>query len=687
MLRRWMPDLVDVLPAALAVLALVLLSDHEAGQEATAWYPAALFLLLALAVAVIAGRNGAPTLSRLNWCAIGLLAAFTAWCFVSILWADVAATAWEGADRMLLYLVVFALFSLCRWRPATAAGALGLYALLLAVVGALTLLRLTNADDPAQSFVDGRLVAPAGYANAAAALFLGGLWPALALAARRETPWPLRGLLLAAAGLFVQLALMTQSRGATIILPLVLLLLVALGPARLRLLAVIALVAAASVLTAPAVLDVYDVVRSGTDPAAAIDDATRSIALACLGLAVVGSALALLDNRRRLAPRVREATSRAVLVIAVVAALGAGAAAVVAVGNPVSWTQDRWDDFKGGYDDNFEASRFTGDIGSNRYDFWRVGLGTSFAEAPLVGQGADNFATDYLRERQSAEEPEYPHSLEVSVLAGTGLVGALLFLGFAGTAVVAAARGLRRQGSGLGRAAAGAAIAAFTYWGLHASGDWLAAFTAVTAPAFAWLALAGTMPAPATELETAPQRSTGAGARRALLAAFVVVAAVAAVSLVPPWFAAKDSSRAVDLSAADPAAAYELLDRAASSNPLSAEPAVLAGSIAAREGDLERATEQFGEAIDRDPDNWYALLMLATVRAETSAQGSGAGSAALLARALAANPHEVLLQRASRRAEAGHSLGLAEIERELVGRVCDRVGPAAGGPCSNAPQS
>ena len=44
--------------------------------------------------------------------ALGCLAAYTALSFLSILWAAVPGDAWEGANRTLLYLLVFALFAL-----------------------------------------------------------------------------------------------------------------------------------------------------------------------------------------------------------------------------------------------------------------------------------------------------------------------------------------------------------------------------------------------------------------------------------------------------------------------------------------------------------------------------------------------------------------------------------------------
>ena len=43
------------------------------------------------------------------------------------------------------------------------------------------------------SLISGRLAEPTGYPNAVAALFVGGFWPAIYLASRRETPWPAAG--------------------------------------------------------------------------------------------------------------------------------------------------------------------------------------------------------------------------------------------------------------------------------------------------------------------------------------------------------------------------------------------------------------------------------------------------------------------------------------------------------------
>ena len=70
--------------------------------------------LLAIAVGVLGLRPAA--ISAPVKVALAALAAYTALSFLSILWADVPGDAWEGANRTLLYLLVFALFA-C-WPPA-----------------------------------------------------------------------------------------------------------------------------------------------------------------------------------------------------------------------------------------------------------------------------------------------------------------------------------------------------------------------------------------------------------------------------------------------------------------------------------------------------------------------------------------------------------------------------------------
>ena len=86
---------------------------------------------------------------------------------------------------------------------------LGLFVFGIAAIGVVAVF-----GDGASTFVDHRLAAPTGYPNASAALFLGALPLAVALAARRDVPGVLRVLALVAAGLLAQLAVLAQSRGS-----------------------------------------------------------------------------------------------------------------------------------------------------------------------------------------------------------------------------------------------------------------------------------------------------------------------------------------------------------------------------------------------------------------------------------------------------------------------------------------
>lgn len=680
----------DLIPGLLAIGVFAVWSQLEGGFEQTVWYPGTLFLLGALVATGVALRRRVGELPRLTLLAAALLAGFTLWSFLSILWADVPGDAWDGANRTLLYLVVFLLFALPRWRPGAAATLLGIYSAALAVVATITIVDLLSTADPATMFIGGRLIEPAGYQNAVTALLIGGAWPALLLSSRRETPWPLRGFFLAVAGLLVQLALLPQSRGAAIVLPFALLLWFAIVPSRLRGLAVIVPVAAVTLVSAPRLLDVYDAVRAGSDVDATLDRAATAIGLGCLALLVLGTAFALLDERLRLSPRIRLLAGRTALALACVAAFGGTVVALASIGNPVSWAGDRFEDFKGGYDDGFEANRFTGDLGSNRYDFWRVGLGTSLADSPILGAGADNFATDYLAERRSNEEPRYPHSLPIRVLAGTGLVGGLLFAGFLIAAVLAAVGSLRRQAPGPGRALAAAMLVAVAYWFMHSAGDWLWSFPAVTAPAFAWLGMAGTLtPTPATSrgrsraaagagrggahAATGPPSPPRRGGLRSGIAigAAAMLCALAVASLLAPWLSARFVQSATGSWIADPDGAYEQLDRARALNPLSAQPDLVGGAIAGRYEDLPQAQKRFVAALEREPENWYALLELGVT---SSLAGDRAEALSYLGRAKALNPLDPLIGEAERRVEAGRVVTFSQIDRGLQGRLCERLG-------------
>ena len=290
------------LPFGLVTVAILLWWAADGGGYApTAWYPGALLFLALLAVVVVSPRRRTRPAPRAR-AAVALLAAFTAWSFLSITWAGVQGDAWDGANRTLLYAVVYATFALLWWRPPEAVLVLGLFVLGTAAVGGIAL-----AAEGAEAFNGNRLAAPTGYENASAALFLMAFWPAVALAARPEVHWAVRSLLLAAGGLLLQLALLAQSRGSLVAGGIALLVLVLVSRDRFRLLAVLLLLSAAVAAT---LVPLLEVVAAGSEAEVrrAVGAERVAVALSTLALLLLGALLFFVGQTgrvRRSLPQLR----------------------------------------------------------------------------------------------------------------------------------------------------------------------------------------------------------------------------------------------------------------------------------------------------------------------------------------------------------------------------------------------
>jgi tetratricopeptide (TPR) repeat protein len=656
----------EILTGGTAAAAFAALTLAEGGTPVTSSAPAALFLVGLAAVVGIAYRL-APPAPRAAAVAWGCLAAFTLWSFASIAWAESGADAWEAANRCVLYLAALTVFLLPAWRSVSAAVVVGAYSVAIAAIALGTLIAAAGSADPALDFIDGRLTEPTGYQNATAVVFALAAWPALFLAGRREVHSALRPPLLAAAGVLLEVAVLPQSRGAAAAALAGLVAYLIAVPNRPRALPPLLVVGCVGLLAGPTLIDTLSAVREGGDAAIdALDASLRAVlvsagALLALGGALVGADLALSPGERA-----TTVTGRAVDVALAALAVVASVGALAAIGNPVSWAEERWDDFRAGYEEEevTAANRFTSGLGSNRYDFWRVAL-EEFGDHPVAGLGAGGFETAYLRERESLDEPRYAHSLELEVLAEMGLVGTLL-LGAALAALIGGALAARlRAADELGRGIAACAIVAFVTWGVAASVDWIWQVPAATAPVLAWLAVA-------TRLRpTQPGDPAGSARATVRLAASAALALLAAVTLTPPWLAARKVDDAAERWRADLPRALEQLAEARDLNPLSGEPDAVAGAIAVRAGEPETARDAFSRAVEREPENWYARLQLAVLAA-----AAGDRDAALeeVGAAAEANPREPLIQETQRRLQDGEEISSEEIDAELLGRVCTRIG-------------
>jgi len=667
-------------PALAALVLFVVWATDQAGYPVTHWAPGALVVLVLLAIALwsIPLRLGElPASVRI---AVGCLALYTLFSFLSILWAAVPGDAWEGANRTLLYLLVFALFALWPQRGASAALLLGAWTVAMICLAAFVALHVNGAAASTarleKLLPGGRLLYPSGYANANAAQWLMAFWPALLLARERSLHWSARGLLAGGAVLLAGLALLSVSRGSLYATPVMLVLAFTLLPGRTRTFAVLVPVAAGIGAAAPSVLRVGERLEHGQSATGAVHTATTATFLATLAVGLVVALGAAIERRRsRSAPAAAARIHRVVGALAVLALVAILIGGVVAAGNPLTRIEHGWDTFKSGsgYAANGSGNRLTSGLGSNRYDFYRVAL-NEFAAHPLGGIGADNFQQQYLAHGRSDETPHYPHSVELRTLAQTGLIGTLLALIGLGAALLAAARALRSPDP-LIRSVTAAALGGFAYWMVHGSFDWFWEFAGLGAPAFALLGLACALAprvrvAPARSMHRPQARSMHdpqlrrlAGSPRLGIGAGAIAAVLAALSLTTPWLSQLEVQSAARVWTKAPQSAYARLRTAASLNPLSDEAYLVAGSIALRFDDLARADHEFALALGRTPGDAYATLERGAI---ASSENDRAAALELLERAARLNPRDPLTRRALRLAREGKRVNVEELNRSIL---------------------
>jgi O-antigen ligase len=647
-------------PLGLALGVFAIWAARDGGYAPVHWLPGTLFVLGLMVVVVLA--EGPPFAARRGLAVASLLfAAYTAWSFLSITWADVKGDAWDGANRTLLYLCTFVLFA---WRPIPARVStvlLGAFVSVTVTIATVDFLRATRSVRPDDFFIVGRLASPISYPNANAALFLAPFLPAIFLASRRTVPIVVRAVMLAAAGLLLDLAILCQSRATLLAVPLVVLGFLAICPGRLRLLPSLAAVTVPAALSTRTLLDVFPAVSKGHNVRAALVDARSVMAWTAVALLVVGAAIALVDRQVRFP---RPATRAVGWVVAAAAAVAAVAGPVFLVehyGDPAGHVRSAWHHFKSAKSTattNHLASGFS----SPRYDLWRVAL-DEFKASPIHGVGVDNFAVDYLRLRRTADEPVHPHSLELRVIAQTGLVGAALFGGFLALALLAVAQALRRQGPAVGGLAV-ASLSVFAYWLVHGSVDWFWEVPALGAPAFAFLAVA------AQTVAREPVRT------RPRLSVFrevpvVLIALAAAAGLTFPWLAAKEVDSAAAEWSADPAAAFHSLDLARGLNPLTDRADLIAGVIASRLRDRQRERAAFDRVLERNPKDWYARFELALLDAQ---EGKKAAALSGLAQVRRLNPREPLIPLVRAEIRKGEHVSQATIDRYFRARTATLTG-------------
>ncbi len=615
--------IVPFIPGLIVVGLMLVWAEHDGGYDADTWYWGALLLLTLLAATLIGlgARGGARSLSRGSILAVSGLGAYTAWSYLSISWAQVPGWALEGSNRTLLYLAVFALFLVIPWTARAALWTLVAFALGVGVLALVILLRFAGNDHIGQLLLGNRLIAPTGYYNSSVALFMMDALVAVALSVRRELPGPVRGALLALAAASLQLCVTGQSRGWLFTLPLVVLVAILVVRDRLRVAAAVVAPVLAALIPVHRLLHVY-ASSTGAGLTHAVQQAGRISLALCAAVFVVGTLAAWGDGLARLRPLSRS-TRRwiggAVGALALLVACAGGLAATH--GHPVAFVKRQWNGFSNPVASTDVGSHFAS-VGTGRYDIWRVSL-DAFTSHPIGGLGQDNFADYYITRRRTGEEPRWTHSIELRLLAQSGIAGTLLFAVFLLAAVAVAFRAIRRAGP-LGGAVAAAALLPLVVWIIHGSVDWFWEVPALSAPALGFLAMAMSLAdrtAPAAVREGAAPRAPEEAppppppSRRPLpargrlawgLGAVAFLAGIAVLAF--PYLSVREVSVASDVAQRNPQAALRDLATAHDLNPLNPDPGRLAGTIALQTSNPLEAQRRFQQTISTEPGGWFAWL-------------------------------------------------------------------------------
>ncbi len=180
---------------------------------------------------------------------------------------------------------------------------------------------------------------------------------------------------------------------------------------------------------------------------------------------------------------------------------------------------------------------------------------------------------------------------------------------------------------------------------------------------------------------SAHRRAAGRGI--AALAGAIALGVAAAVSLGAPWLAERAVKQATGGWRNNPARAFDRLDLAATLNPVSDRPSLIAGSIALKLGELKRADRAFAEAVARTPRSDYAYLERGVI---ASVEGRNAQAVTLLSRAAGLSPHDPFTTSALATARGGRQIDLERLNAGILGRAREITRGASAAPPATAAQ-
>ena len=642
---------------------------------------------LVVSAAVIVGPSGTRVYGL--W-PVGLLLAFTALTALSIVWSVQPDHSWQDSGRMLAYSGVFAAgVALVRVVPERWPAVLGGLALAAVIVCAYALLtKVFPGLAPSNTFA--RLNEPYGYWNAVGLTAAMGVICCMWLGARRTGHALLRALAYPAMGLLLVTLVLAYSRGALAALALGLGLWFCVTPLRLRGAALLIV----SALAAGAVI-AWDFSRGAltTEAVPIAERATAGhqlgalIAAMLVALTAVGVTVGFATGRRPpslLSRRRAGAALLALIVLAVIACAGALAHSQRGLTGTISHTFDTLTNPNAKPPVN-TPGRLTA-VASVRARYWKEALQV-FKAHPLLGAGAEGYATAHLRYETETLEVRHAHGFIVQTLADLGLLGLVLALALLITWMAAAGRATHpfnrrwtgwdtwlrlRSGERPGwRRLRGDELLRYTperigllsmlclvlVFGAHSLIDWtwyVPGDACVALLCAGWLAGRGPLSRTAaarghTGAEVAgeragPHRREGARKRpanaRLVMAAAVIVAALLAMwSQSGPQRAEEARGEADALLAAhETSAAGAAAERAISRDPLSVEALFTLASVQQVAGRTALAQRTLERAVRLQPSNPQTWLVLGRYELST---GKPAAAVSQLRAAIYLDPESI----------------------------------------------
>ena len=604
---------VGVAVACLPLAIALVMAPSSGGYALTTWGPAALLLVVAVAVVALSPIATAP--GTPGWIAIGGALAFACWQGISSAWADDPNAAITAMNRSLLFAAAFVLV-LITLRRGT--GLRALSGASLVVITAIGIWAVTSRLVPALVPGDdlARLATGLSYWNALGMLLAFGLLLAIGFAGHDALPrWGA-----AAAGACVPLLLtgiaLTASRGSVAALLVGMIVLIAAAPRRIE---TICTLAATALIAAPIVLWITGesslTALGGTLPP---HDGIGAVALMLLiiTMAAAGAAtwaLAWLAAQPRFGPQLRTRIGWGITAVSAVVAVTL-AGALWPAGGPVAFAGRQLDAFRAFAPSARAGASSLGDLiltsaGSGRWQNWTVAVNEAGA-APLRGTGAGDYQFWWNQTRPIPLAVHNAHSLYLETLGESGVIGLVLLLVPIAVAAIVGVRFLVRSRGGASPISRdiGVALAACSALFLHAGVDWDWQFPTLMLPGVALTAGIIAVASSSGASGATPSRATRAG---------IVVAAVLALPVMLPTVVsartlagAYDTAEAGDLRQAVIDARY-----AADLNPADAAPWLLLGDIADQRDDFTAANAAYAAAFARSPRDadiltaWTASLL------------------------------------------------------------------------------